>query len=220
MRTIPAWRLWLITATAIAIMIVVAQHDVVPQDLSYHQFADQRTVFGVPNFWNVASSLPFLLVGIAGLLALHGRTLLKSAHVAFFVGAILISVGSAYYHLQPDNTTLIWDRLPMTVSFMAFVAIVIGKQIDMNAGRHSLLPLLCIGAASVAYWWLRDDLRPYVVVQFLPMVILPMILLLFPSQPSKDAICGRFSLSTQLRRFSNYSITEFMRREQSSVAMR
>ena len=37
------------------------------QDQSYHQFADQRTILGVPNFWNVVSNLPFLAVGAVGL---------------------------------------------------------------------------------------------------------------------------------------------------------
>src|ERR1700746_1848008 len=39
----------------------------IPQDQSYHQFADQRTLLGIPNFWNVVSNLPFLVVGAAGL---------------------------------------------------------------------------------------------------------------------------------------------------------
>ena len=39
----------------------------IPQDQSYHQFADQRTMFGIPNFWNVVSNIPFLAVGAAGL---------------------------------------------------------------------------------------------------------------------------------------------------------
>src|SRR5262245_66556667 len=39
----------------------------IPQDPSYHQFADQRTLLGIPNFWNVVSNLPFVLVGAMGL---------------------------------------------------------------------------------------------------------------------------------------------------------
>ena len=36
------------------------------QDQGYHQFADQRTLFGIPNFWNVVSNIPFLAVGAIG----------------------------------------------------------------------------------------------------------------------------------------------------------
>ena len=39
----------------------------IPQSQIYHGFADQRTLFGIPNFWNVVSNLPFVLVGAAGL---------------------------------------------------------------------------------------------------------------------------------------------------------
>src|SRR5262245_15202615 len=38
----------------------------IPQDLSYHTFADDRTMLGVPNFLNVASNLPFIVVGVLG----------------------------------------------------------------------------------------------------------------------------------------------------------
>src|SRR4029077_7804963 len=33
------------------------------QDQSYHRFADERTLFGIPNFWNVVSNVPFIAVG-------------------------------------------------------------------------------------------------------------------------------------------------------------
>jgi hypothetical protein len=32
----------------------------ISQDQSYHQFADQRTILGIPNFWNVVSNFPLL----------------------------------------------------------------------------------------------------------------------------------------------------------------
>ncbi|MBR1271925.1 hypothetical protein JQ629_31030 [Bradyrhizobium sp. AUGA SZCCT0222] len=41
------------------------------QNQNYHQFADQRNLFGIPNFWNVVSNLPFIAVGAAGLLRLR-----------------------------------------------------------------------------------------------------------------------------------------------------
>jgi hypothetical protein len=44
------------------------------QDQAYHQFADQRELFGIPNFWNVASNLPFVVVGAVGLLRFHRET--------------------------------------------------------------------------------------------------------------------------------------------------
>src|SRR5215469_14244357 len=42
----------------------------IPQPQSYHSFADQRTILDIPNFWNVASNVPFAIVGWWGLLYL------------------------------------------------------------------------------------------------------------------------------------------------------
>jgi hypothetical protein len=43
----------------------------IPQPQDYHQFADQKTLLGIPNFWNVVSNVPFILVGAAGLQYFH-----------------------------------------------------------------------------------------------------------------------------------------------------
>jgi hypothetical protein len=56
----------------------------IPQPQDYHQFADQRTLLGVPNFWNVVSNLPFVLVGAWGLYRVRGSL---SASV-FFLGVL------------------------------------------------------------------------------------------------------------------------------------
>ena len=78
----------------------------IPQDQSYHQFADQRTIFGIPNFWNVVSNFPFLAVGAAGL----RRFRHDPATVVFFLGVFLTGIGSSYYHWDPNDGTLFWDR--------------------------------------------------------------------------------------------------------------
>ena len=44
-----------------------------------------------------------------------------------FLGIALTGFGSSYYHWDPNDRTLFWDRLPMALSFMAILAIVIGE---------------------------------------------------------------------------------------------
>jgi len=160
----------------------------IPQDPSYHLFADTRTLLSVHNFWNVASNLPFLVVGLIGLAVIsrHGPTTclpgLQSAYVVFFSGIFLTAFGSAYYHLNPANGPLIWDRLPMTIGFAGLFSIIVGEFISVLGARRLLIPLLMIGYASVEYWAFTEsrgvgDLRPYAVVQFLPMLLIPFILL-------------------------------------------
>ncbi len=162
----------------------------IPQDPAYHGFADGRTLLAVGNFWNVASNLPFLVVGLWGLFYVrrHSERVclpgLQSAYVVFFAGVMLTAFGSGYYHLNPGNGPLVWDRLPMTVSFAGLFSIVIGEFVSARAGRRVLAPLLIIGLASVAYWASSEsygfgDLRPYAVVQFLPMLLIPFVLLTY-----------------------------------------
>lgn len=161
----------------------------IPQDTAYHQFADENPWLGIPNFWNVASNLPFLLIGLLAIKDLNDGSLaivptFKMGYLIFFIGVALVGPGSAYYHWSPDNHTLVWDRLPMTVAFMALFAIVIAEYLSVAAAQRLLWPLLAIGFVSVFYWDYtegqgRGDLRLYGLVQFLPLLLIPLILLLF-----------------------------------------
>lgn len=156
-----------------------------PQDPNYHLFADSREILGIPNGWNVLSNLAFLLTGVRGIVLLsHRQTCapeLKAAYVVFFVGILLTAFGSGWYHIAPTNESLVPDRLPMTIGFAGLFSIVIGEFISKTVARRVLLPLLVIGIASVAYWAVTEargvgDLRPYAVVQFVPMLIIVFIL--------------------------------------------
>jgi hypothetical protein len=170
----------------------------IPQDQNYHAFADDRTMLGVPNFLNVASNLPFLAVGALGLRTLLRRDAVRpdgpilepierGPLLVFFTGVLLTGFGSSYYHLDPDNDRLVWDRLPMTVAFMGLFASTIGERIGVRAGTWLLWPLVWLGFASVLNWQAgerRDagDLRLYGFVQFYPLVTIPLMTYLFPAR--------------------------------------
>lgn len=157
----------------------------IPQDPGYHAFADTRAFLGVPNFWNVATNLPFLFVGLWGLLRSRLVAAQLATHYRVYCGAVaLVAFGSAWYHLAPSNASLVWDRLPMTVAFMSLFSALIADRISWFVGRALLWPLVVAGIASIA-WWIRGeaaghgDLRAYGLVQFLPMLLTPMILLMW-----------------------------------------
>lgn len=177
----------LITIIAIAALFFV---EPIKQDLSYHDFIDNKTQLGIANFWNVVSNLPFLIVGVMGLLQFKRLKVITRMSVAYwlmFFGLITVALGSSYYHLAPSNETLVWDRLPMTITFMSLFAIVISEFINERVGRFLLIPLLLIGIASVFYWqWSESngvgDLRFYALVQFLPIILIPLILLFYQSK--------------------------------------
>lgn len=166
---------------------------------AYHDFAPS----GPGNMGIVLSNLAFLVVGIWGLRLFHGgplgRVLFAAPsdgwpYAAFFSGAVLVTFGSGYYHLDPNDGTLVWDRLAMTVIFVALFSAFIADRIHRRAGVAVVLPvLLALGAVSVAYWDATGDLRAYRVVQLLPMVLVPLICLLFPGRLTRFRYVGWMS---------------------------
>jgi hypothetical protein len=188
----PDRRTVLLAFLAVTAIVAVVAYGPIPQDPAYHAFSDQRTLLGIPHFWNVVSNLPFALAGVIGLIVVARRpggmvAGNAAAYAAFFAGAVLIAAGSAWYHLNPTNASLVWDRLPMTISLMAFFDVVIAEHVDARLARRALIPLNAIRIATAAWWGISDrlgapDLRAYVIVQFLPMLLIPVILLLYPSR--------------------------------------
>ena len=185
----------ILIAIGIIAFIGLLQIAPIPQDPAFHLFADIRTCLGILNFGNTVSNAAFALVGIWGLWTVLGasgssifeRSLEKWPYIIFFIGVGLVSIGSAYYHWAPDNERLFWDRLPMTVAFMGFFTAFLTDRINRPGLIPWLLPVLVIlGAASLIYWSITEaqgngDLRFYGFVQFFPIFILPIVLILFPN---------------------------------------
>jgi hypothetical protein len=192
------YRIRILAAITLAAVIAIFNFSPIPQNLAYHRFADQRTMAGLANFWNVISNIPFLIIGLIGMRWVLGEPLpgglaeLRWMYCTFFAGVFLTGIGSSYYHLHPDNRTLVWDRLPMTIGFIALFGAIVGEYVSIRAARALFAPLLIIGLASVLYWHVtelngRGDLRPYALVQILPMLLIPAILWLFESEQQGDA---------------------------------
>jgi hypothetical protein len=193
---------WLLLSVVLVAVVVAICLGPIPQDPAYHRFADTRRLLGIDNFWNVVSNVPFVLVGLYGMG--RARRLAEPESTAGYLllctGVFLVGFGSAYYHLAPSNAALVWDRLPMTVAFMALLALLLAERVG---GSHRLVTLGLLvgcGAATVFYWaWTeaqgRGDLRPYGLVQFLPVVLIPLLLVLFPARWIRSGwLCGAFGL--------------------------
>ncbi len=185
-----------ITVSAIVVLTGLLSRMPIPQDLAYHDFSDTIGMFNIPNILNVLSNLPFLVVGLLGLNKLINLNSLniinenKIAYVTLFFGTTLVAFGSSYYHLWPDNQTLVWDRLPMTIAFMSLFSIVISEFISIKLGKTLLVPLLALGLFSVFYWHITEtngqgDLRFYAIVQFFPMLAITITLITFKSSFSQ-----------------------------------
>lgn len=182
----------ILLAPAVLITVIALLLHPIPQPLSYHNFADQRSWLGLPNFGDVVSNLPFALVGLWGLCALLASNSIHFAdgrerwlYAMMFFSLILTSIGSAYYHLAPNNARLVWDRIPIMIVFMALLSSVIAERISVTTGL-ALFPVLEIaGIASVLLWRASElnghgDLRFYAAVQVYSILILLLALLLPP----------------------------------------
>ena len=185
--------IWLFLALAAVVAVAALLSPRTDLPPSYHHFADQRAWLGIPNFGDVASNLAFLVAGLCGLVFLSresSRTQFIDSverwpYVLVFLGLVLTAFGSAYYHLAPDNTRLVWDRLPMTVVFMPLVAAQIGERINVKLGLWLLPFLTAIGIGSVLQWhWTVvhavPDVRFYAAVQLYSVAALFIVLLLPP----------------------------------------
>jgi hypothetical protein len=179
------WRIAVLLAVVGAGIVVVLLTPPLRQDPAYHDFADRRAFFGIPYALNVLSNVGFLIVGAWSFVQVaHARIVRweRSAGMLFSLGLVLTGFGSAWYHLAPDNSTLVWDRLPLSALFPIVFAVAIGDRVSPTVGRALLLPLAVFGVVSVVWWDLTDDLRPYALAQFLPMALIPLMLALFPGR--------------------------------------
>lgn len=167
----------------------------IAQPLQYHDFADQRACFGLPNCLDSASNILFVLAGVTGLLFLRSATGRRSVgdrrevwlYSAFFGAVILIGVASAYYHLAPHHAGLAWDRAAMALAFMLWFAAILCERVSRRAGLIMLPLLLVAGLGSVAWWYWSEtqdmgDLRFYGLMQLMPIVLIPLLLWLYPAR--------------------------------------
>jgi hypothetical protein len=92
----------------------------------------------------------------------------------------------------------------MAIGFMSFFALVLGERIGGPVARRLLVPLVALGVASVLHWHYtetlgRGDERLYTLVQYFPMVALPLLLLWFPTGASSTrglfAVLGFYAVS-------------------------
>ncbi|MBH5401458.1 hypothetical protein HZZ13_27265 [Bradyrhizobium sp. CNPSo 4010] len=128
-------------------------------------FVDNRTWLGVPNAGDVLSNLAFLAMGVWGSERLRARNDAPVGASWFFVGLILTCLGSGFYHLDPDvPQRLVADRLGMAVAFAGFLGIAASDRISTRAGEAVLV--LTMIAGLLAAWVARENLTPWVVVQF------------------------------------------------------
>jgi len=173
------------TLITVGLIVILALHGRIAQPVHYNEFADQSAALGIPHAADVLSNAGFALVAVWGWLTLwprRGSARLRAGwpgYRLFLIGLFLTAFGSGYYHLAPDNIRLIWDRLPIALACAGLLAGVRGDSKPGSRTGIEAIALACCAVASVA-WWVytdlggADDLRPYLLLQGLPLVLVPL----------------------------------------------
>ncbi|MBI3818138.1 MAG: alkaline phytoceramidase [Planctomycetes bacterium] len=192
-----AARLWIfgiVGAAACAAPFFVPR---VSQIATYHDFADRRELFGIINFGDVASNLPFAPAGVFGFLfawraaAGDGRAFAtpwqRFLYIIFFAGVFLTTFGSSYYHLAPDNLRVLWDRLPIAIACGALAMILLAERVSEPLSQWLFGPWMAFSCCSVVYWYFTEtagfgDLRFWGLAQFFPALAIPLGIVLFPKR--------------------------------------
>lgn len=182
----------------LAVCALLLAHGPIAQLPHYHEFADQSAFFGLPHAADVLSNIGFVFVGLWGWLRLRPMADHPSIHAGwqgyrlFLIGLMLTAIGSGFYHLAPDNGRLVWDRLPIALACAGLLAAVRAETRPNVDAKSSTAWLALFGIASVAWWYVTDlqgqgDLRPYLLLQALPLVLIPLWQAIYAS-PRRDRI--------------------------------
>jgi hypothetical protein len=178
------WKQWIPTGITLALAAAMLAYGPIHQPADYHAFADRRTTLGIANAADVLSNIGFSLVGLWGFAAWAAWTRhpdvprSSRGYALFFVALILTGLGSAYYHLSPDNARLAWDRLPIALACAGLLAAV---HADTHSPKQPILfpAALALAAVLSVWWWSHTgtqgegDLRPYLLIQGLPLFVVP-----------------------------------------------
>lgn len=171
---------------ALGSFIVIFLFEPLCQDQRYHIFADQRSLFDIPNFFDVTTNIFFAFIGFLGMYFTikNKQSFAKWAWPIFFFGIFTLFLSSGYYHWIPNDETLVWDRLSLALIFASMVIALLSEFLSAKIERFFLIPAILFGICSVIYWYVFDDLRFYFWVQLAPMITIPVLLILYPSRYS------------------------------------
>jgi hypothetical protein len=177
---------WVLFAACLALLALGAYGPAVVQSSHYHVFADQRSLFGVPNMMDACSNLAFAGFGLVGIwrTGCLPRSAISPAQrklvALFFFGLLVTAACSAWYHLQPEDGTLAIDRYGMTIAFAGLLGLAAATRVSDRAGQWLTFALLACGAWSIHTWIASANVLPWAVLQFGGLTLMLGLALLAP----------------------------------------
>ena len=172
---------WIFLPNVLLALAVLAllMHGPIPQLDHYHDFADQTPWLGIPHAMDVLSNVGFVIVGWWGVSIMlrqrQAAIILPSylPYLVFVVCIALTSLCSSFYHLAPDNARLLWDRIPIALACAAIVVAVRADLLSRHQTGLELAVMLGFALGSVIWWQQTGDLRPYLLLQVMALLLIP-----------------------------------------------
>jgi hypothetical protein len=168
-------------AIVAAVALAMAAYGPIAAPPGYHDFADQSVAWGIPHSGDVLSNAAFAVVALGAMPALWPRRRLLGdgwpGYALLLAALAATAAGSTLYHLAPGNARLVWDRLPIALACAALLAAV---HTETWQPRRWLLWAYGSGAVLSVGWWRvtelagAEDLRPYLLLQGAPLVLIPL----------------------------------------------
>jgi hypothetical protein len=128
----------------------------------------------------------------------------------FCLSCIALGFGSAYYHINPNNTTLIADRATMVLGFAVIffdtcIQYYIFRKTDV-CSKFAVTVLLFF--MSVIYWAKSGRLEPYVFVQFFSMFVIIIVALrnYKNTKPTHLLLMGLFYFLAKIFEYEDHQI--------------
>lgn len=175
-----------LAGAALTLVAVAVTGPAVAQAAGYHDFADQRTLWGVPLAMDVLSNIAFAAAGLAGLATVRQLPTRSVSNMQlamarlFFIGLLLTAAASTWYHAQPEDPTLALDRYAMAVAFGGLLGLAVATQVSERAAAVTGLAVLLLGAVAVRRWTATGDLLAWATLQGGGMAVLGWLALLRP----------------------------------------
>lgn len=197
---------------------------VIVQPQEYYVFADNNMAFGLPHFGDFLSNISFLLVAIYMVFSFPSSAVaLKEKYSQstlilpiIMLGSFMVGFGSSIFHLNPTETSLILDRFPMTIVFtVVFFDLLFSLKVIEHKNPLRVIMLAIFAAImSLLYWKISimlgvEDLRPYVFVQFFPMLSLLFLTVFFYKKHDLRLIFLMFVLYVLAKIFEFYDAAIF-----------
>lgn len=168
----------------------------VPLVAATHAYADERSAFGLANAWNVLANVPLLAAALYGL-RVESRSpaplWLRRSRQAFHACVGFGAVAAAIYHLAPGHALYLVTQAAMAAGFLMLTGAMLGERVHpgfaspLMLGAAALSPIVAAGAAVLVGSPGPTDLRPLLLLQIVPVLVVPAGALTLPGSQTRAA---------------------------------